>query len=544
MNTRDVVARPVPDQGRPTERGEAANCVRRLLDDHLDAADTRADAPCVHTARETLSYRQIHDRACRAAAAFAAVGVGHGSRVALVLPDSPEYLVSLLGLLRMGAVPVPLATQLAADDYRRILDDCRPALVVAGPEQQPRVREAMPPGCPLWDEVDLSQAPLRTIQPVSPQDPAVVQYTSGSTGSPSGVVHSHRGLSAVLEGLPGLLDLGPSDVCLSSAKLSFGYGFGNSLLFPLSVGASVVLLAETAEAPRVLSLVERLRPTVLFAVPALYSAMLTVLERGAEADLSSVRTYVSAGEPLPASLWERWRERTGEPILNGLGSTECLHVFIATDSGVPPGSSGRVVPGYEAELRDEDGRVLAEEEIGDLWVRGAACSDHYWEDQERTRATMVRGWVRTGDQLRRDAAGVYHFVARSDDVLKVGGFKVSPTEVEDCLLRHPRVRECAVVGVAGKHATTEVVAYVRPVVGGAGVAREGTNDRPPQAELELGELERAVRSDLRRYARETLAPFKRPRAVHVVADLPRTPTGKIARHVLREATAAHGRWSG
>ena len=512
----------------------AGNSVHRFLDIHLERGG--GEAICARTEHETVTYREMHRRACRAANAFTNAGVGYETRVALVLPDSPDYLACLLGLLRIGAVPVPLATQLTADDYARVFADCRPRLAVVGPDQLLTVRAA--PGASglakeswpkqLWvagetgseDEepalgdklaVELDDCP---ISPTSLDDMAVIQSTSGSTGTPRGVVHLHRGLLALLEGLPERLGLTERDVCLSAAKLSFGYGFGNSFLFPLAAGATSVLLPEAADAARMLRLVARCRPTVVFGVPALYSAMLAVAERGAEVHVDSVRLWVSAGEPLPASLGDRWCERFGGEILNGLGSTECLHIFIATEPGVsPPGSSGTVVSGFEAELRDDQGRALGPEEIGHLWVRSEANAARYWNSHQDSVATMVGGWTRTGDQLRRDVHGVYWFVARSDDVLKAGGYKVAPTEIEDCLLRHPAVGECAVVGVPGEHSTTEIVAYVRP----------GSEAADPEA----------VRRELRGHIRENLAAYKRPRTVHVVADLPRTSTGKIARHLLR-----------
>jgi benzoate-CoA ligase family protein len=489
----------------------------------------------------------MHTRACRAANAFAAAGVGYETRVALVLPDSPDYLACLLGLLRLGAVPVPLATQLTPSDYARIFADCRPRLAVVDPGRLAAVRPT--PGSAgaaeaawpeqVWvataphDEYSGPEPTLRArlpgasdecpIAPVSVDDMAVIQYTSGSTGTPRGVVHLHRGLLAVLGTFPERLGLGRDDICFSAAKLSFGYGFGNSFLFPLAAGAATLLMPETADAARVLRLVSRCRPTVLCAVPALYSAMLTVAERsGTDADLTSVRQYVSAGEPLPARLAERWRQTTDSDIVNGLGSTECLHVFIAAEPGTPPGRCGTVVPGFEAELRDESGQVLGPGETGHLWVRGEANAARYWNNQPATNATMVGGWVRTGDQLSRDSDGVFTFVARSDDILKVGGLKVAPTEIEDCLLRHPAVAECAVVGIPGRHATTEVIAYVRP--------HDTAHTPGPESET--------LRRELRNHLRAGLARYKQPRALHLVDTLPRTSTGKIARHALRDAARA------
>lgn len=534
------------------------NCVHRLLDAHLEQG--RGEAVCVRTERDTVTYRELHRRACRAGNAFAAAGVEQENRVALILPDSVDLLACVLGLWRIGAVPVPLFTGLSADDYARVFADCRPRLAVVAAGRLAEVRAArdsaaavLAPGprlpCQVWvaegegtgtrpgteGGVDVGRAarePSLAARlaaasedcppvPTSPDDMAVVQYTSGSTGAPRGVVHLHRGVVAALDGLPARLGLTAADVCFSAPKLSFAFGFGNSLLFPFAVGGSTLLLPRPADAARVWRLVRRCRPTVLFGVPALYAAMLTVAEREPSVGLPGVRLCVSSGEPLAPSLAERWWRRFGLALLNGLGSTECLHIFLAQRPDHPlPGGCGTPVPGYEVELRDARGRVVGPDEPGELWVRGEANAARYWNRQPETTATMVGGWVRTGDQLRRDAHGEYHFLARTDDLVKIGGLKVALPEVEDCLLGHPRVRECAVVGVPDEGGTTRIVAYVRPVD-----ASECVGD---------AEREAVLRRSLRARLRARLAPYKHPRAFHFVTALPRTSTGKTARRQLRE----------
>lgn len=511
--------------------GAPGNAAHHLLDRNLEAG--RGASVCVRTSDGEVTYEQMHRAACRSARVFESGGVDWEDRVVLVLPDGPELVAAVLGLLRIGAVPVPLSTQLATDDFARIIADCRPQAALVSPDHASAVAAARAeggfprtawvsggdPAQPGSWEADVRQAPDDCpLRPTCIDDMAVIQYTSGSTGLPKGVVHLHRGLIALPDTFARRLALDASDVCFSAAKMSFGYGFGNSLLMPFSVGAASVLLGDRAAAPRVLQVIHELRPTVVFAVPGLYSAMLEHAGHHPEVDLTRVRAWVSAGEPLPAALAGRWAERSGVQIHNGLGSTECLHIFISTEpSRTPPGSMGTVVPGFEARLLGDDGREVGPGEIGHLWIKGEANGARYWNRHPETIAAMVGPWTRTGDLLRRDEHDVYHFVSRSDDVLKVEGLKVAPTEIEDCLLTHPAVGECAVVGVPGRDGVIALRAYVRLV------------EDWPAADRLAGEL--------RRHLLGRLAAHKCPRSFEFVAELPRTPTGKVSRHRLRALAA-------
>ncbi len=505
------------------------NAAYHLLDRNLEAG--RGASVCVRTFEDEVTYEQMHRASCRSANAFADGGVDWEDRVVLIHPDGPELVAAVLGLLRIGAVPVVLSTQLAAEDHLRIIADCRPRGALVAPEHADVVEKSLArsgfpraawvggPGS-RWATCVAGASEECPLRPTSIDDVGVIQYTSGSTGTPKGVVHLHRGLIALSETFARRLDMGPDDVVFSAAKMSFGYGFGNSLLMPYPVGAATILLGPPSTAPRVLEVVQRLRPTILFAVPTLYAAMLEVADRHPEVDLAGVRACVSAGEPLPAPLAARWAERFGLGIHNGLGSTECLHIFIATDgTGAAGEGMGTVVPGFEARLLDDAGQEVPAGEIGHLWIRGEANGARYWNRHQETRETMVGPWTRTGDLLSRDEHGVYHFVARSDDVLKVEGLKVAPTEIEARLLTHEAVSECAVVGDPNADGVTVLHAYVRLAPGWTPASR--------------------LPGELRRHLLAELAAYKCPRSYEFVDELPRTPTGKVSRHRLR-ALAASG----
>lgn len=506
----------------------SSNCVDRLLDTHLAHS---ADRVAVRSPRETKTYAELHREACRAANALLHAGVQRGDRVTLLLPDCPEYLTAVLGLMRVGAVPVPVSTEVSREAYRHIADDCRPTLAIADAEHADRAARATPviiAGAAAGDAANHNSyaAMVAAAQPGCPVVPvpadaaAVIQYTSGSTGSPKGVIHTHHGVLAVLDGMIARLALDHHDVCFSAAKLSFGYGFGNSLLFPLGSGASTVLLDARVEAAKVLDTLSRHRVTVLFAVPTLYSSMLMTAANHPELTLHDLRLCVSAGEPLPRDIATRWRQRFGLDIVDGLGSTECLHIFIASEPG-RAGAGGTVVHGYEAQIRDDTGTLLKPRQVGHLWVKSAANSPGYWNRPEDTAKYMRDGWIRTGDQMYYDEDGGYHYLARSDDVLNVGGFKVAPTEVEQCLLQHPLVSGCAVVGTTDHAGLTVLTAFV---------LLDDHATTPPAS----------TRRQLRAHIGRLLPTYKRPRDFRFVTELPTTPTGKLGRHALRRLLCETG----
>ena len=455
-------------------------------------------------------------------AGLAARGLSAGERVLLALRDGPAFVMAFTGALRGGFLPVPVSTLLPPADVSFIARDAGARAAI--------VDRALPAS--LADPALFAtgaaviRADLASFDGVSPGaepaaaetlagDPAFLLYTSGTTGEPKGVVHRHADLPVTAECYArGVLGLGPGDRVLSAAKLYFAYGLGNSLTFPLSLGAEVVLAPERATPESMFALVAREEPTVFFGVPTLYAAMLAHPEP--PASLGRVRLCVSAGEALPAALYERWLTRFGVEILDGLGSTEMLHVFLSNrPGGARAGSSGVPVPGYEVRIVDADGRDVADGEIGTLLARGDSAARAYHARPDETARTMFApGWLRTGDSYRRDADGFHWHVGRSDDLLKVSGLYVSPVEVEALLAAHPAVLEAAVVGQLDADGLTKPRAFV--------VLAPGAQPS-----------ERLAR-ELQEFVKAKSAPHKYPRRVDFVDELPKTATGKIRRHLLRE----------
>jgi benzoate-CoA ligase family protein len=502
------------------------NCVHHFLDRHVE--EGRGSRVALRTADGELSYTGLLDLAARAGSAFLDAGVDYEQRVVLVLPDSPEHLACVWGAVRIGAIPVSLHTRLPADDYAYVCADCRPQVAVVSPDQADVFRHAREtvgfPRVVLVADGELERAfdaadAVCPIRPTAADDTALIQYTSGSTGRPKGVVHLHGGVLALPPGLCPRLGLREDDVCLSAAKLFFGYGFGNSCLFPESVGATAALHAPAPDPIGMLEAIERYRPTVFFGGPSLWAALLAVGDAESAFDLSSVRLYVSAGEALSAVLFDRWQERFGQGLLNAFGSTECLHAFIATEEDdLRGGVSGTVVPPYEVKLVDEDGAEVEPGEIGYLHVKGPANGARYWNRHAATQQTMLGEWTRTGDLMTCDEDGVYTIIGRVDDVMKVRGLKVAPIEIEDALASHPAVAESAVVGSANDDGLTTICAYVR--------LNDGFEASP------------RLKRELRTYLGALLAPHKLPRSFEFVDALPRSGTGKLARYRLRESAGA------
>ena len=492
-----------------------------LLDRNIRAG--RGDRAAVVDKDGAHTFATIAASANRFAGLLRRSGVLPQQRVLLALEDTVAFHVCFLGAMRAGVVPVPLNTMLTAADYDFIFEDSQASGVVASPslvEKMPPT-ETVPRFCSeaeIGEYADLARA-LADCEPdvvaaeIHADDVAFWLYTSGTTGRPKGVMHSHADLLATADHYgQGLLQLDERDVVFSAAKLFFAYGLGNSLTFPLAAGATAVLL-NSAPAPQdVRDIIDAHRPTVFFGVPTLFAMLLNTDNLPAPGH--RLRACVSAGEALPEAVLSRWLDATGIEVLDGLGSTEMLHIYLSNRPGqVQPGTSGTPVPGYELKLVDETGAPVTAGDMGDLYAKGPSLCSGYWNRPELNDTTFDGPWMRTGDRYRVTESGAYAHCGRSDDMLKVGGIYVSPMEVENALLQHPSVAEVAVVGAQDQDRLTKPKAFVV-------LARDGMGS---------DELAR----ELIDHTAARLAAFKRPRWVAFVAELPKTATGKIQRFKLR-----------
>jgi benzoate-CoA ligase family protein len=444
-------------------------------------------------------------------------------RVLVVLPDSPEYVYAFLGAIWTGAVPVLVNASLRPADYEPFLRETRARVMVTtaaiagsvGHERGAAAILGVAPGRrgSFWDAIAAESADAEPFA-THPDDPAFWLYSSGTTGRPKGVVHLHRSMPyAIASYGREILAIGPGDVVHATSKLFFAYGLGASLYFPLAAGASVVLRPEPFAAPRTWKVLAEERPTLFFAVPSIYRALLDQAPPDAAAILAGVRCLVSAGEALPEAIFREWSERFGQEILDGLGSTEALHIFLSNRPGdSTPGTLGRPVPGYEVRIVDENGAPVSKGTVGALEVRGGSIAERYWQRADESRRAFRGGWCATGDQAVENEAGIFRVLGRTDDMLKVSGQWVSPLEVEAVIAAVEGVGECAVVGRAAGSGLTELVACI--------VAPSSAADD--------------LRSRVESACADRLPRFKRPRQVVFVEALPRTATGKIQRFALRE----------
>ena len=495
-------------------------------------ADGRGAAPAFHCEDRVLSYADVQELADRTGHALRELGVEMEQRVLMICLDAPEFLGTFWGAIKIGAIPVPVNTLLRAADYGYVLDDCRARVTVVS---APLLAEAAPalqgarhlrhvlvaggaPGPYLSFEDRVARA-ARTLEtaPTSRDDVAFWLYSSGSTGRPKGAVHLHHDMVVSAETYAKqVLGLRRTDKVYSAAKLFFAYGLGNAGYFPMSVGGQSVLYPRRPTPDAVFDLITRHRPTIFFGVPTLYAAMLAAKEAERQFDLSSLRLCVSAGEALPADLYRRWHERFGVEIVDGIGTTETGHIFLSNRPGaVRPGSSGLPVPGYECVIVDDEGRAVPPGEIGNLRVRGDSTMAYYWNKHDKTKETLFGPWIQTGDKYHRDAEGYFWYDGRGDDMLKVGGIWVSPIEVEATLIQHDAVLEAAVVGQEDDDRLVKPRAYV--------VLKD-----PARASDELA-------GELRAFVKDKIAPYKYPRWIDFVVELPKTATGKIQRFKLRQA---------
>jgi benzoate-CoA ligase family protein len=517
---------------------ERFNIVPTLVDRHV--TEGRGERPAILTPDRTVRYAELAASVSRAASLLTALGVEREQRVLLLLPDGPEFAYAFFGAMKAGLVPVPLSTLGTADDLAYALDDSRAAALVVhgslydrverlpGPVPAPRhclVVGDAPPGALAFAPALAAASPRFEAVPTHRDDMAYWLYSSGTTGRPKAVVHLHHDMLFCVDAyVRHALEMTAADRTFAVPRLFFSYGLTSCLYLPLWVGASTVLVPERPDPGQILRLCARFRPTLFFSVPTSFAALLRVLGLPAPAepgpaspvaDLGSLRLVVSAGEPLPAPLYRQWVARTGLECLDGLGATEVGYIYISNRPGVVrPGSSGRLLPGYRARIADEADRDVGPGEVGELWVSGESLAAGYWNKHRKTKAAFVGEWYRTGDRYRVDADGYYFYQGRVDDLLRVGGNWVSPLEVESCLLEHPAVEECAVVGHRDETGLVKPRAFVVP---------------RPTAPAD------GIEEALRAHVRARLAPFKVPRWVVLVDQLPKTATGKVQRYRLRES---------
>ena len=478
------------------------------------------------------SYAELGERVNRAGQALRDLGAGMETRVMLCLLDGIDFPSLFWGAIKLGAVAIPVNTLLTTKDYDYMLRDSRARILVVSDalyekfapilDDQPHLERVIVSGNEShghqsFGALMAAARPDLEAAPTKRDDVAFWLYTSGSTGAPKGSVHLHSDLvvTAVLYGL-GVLGIRSDDVVFSAAKLFFAYGLGNAMTFPLYVGASAVLLAGRPTPDAVMQVLQRHEPTIFYGVPTLYGAILADPANDRTRGFAKLRLCVSAGEALPEGVGRAWQERFGVEILDGLGSTEMLHIFLSNRAGaVRYGTSGTPMPGYELRLLGEDGAPAATGEIGELWVSGASSAVAYWNQRDKSLDTFHGAWTRTGDKYIVDEEGYYHYCGRTDDMLKVGGQWVSPFEVESALVAHESVVEAAVVAQS-----------------------DGTGLIKPKALVVLGagaEGSEALAGELQDFVKASLAPYKYPRWIEFVDALPKTATGKIQRFKLRQA---------
>ena len=509
-----------------------------------NVAEGRGAKVAIECGDERVTYGQIAERVNRFGSALRGLGVQPEQRVVLILQDTPAFAYSFFGAIKAGIVPVPLNTLWRAKDYAHALNDSSARAVVISASllrefdaidrarltRLEHVIIVRPSSAKAEASADRSEgnlhpeaidfealiaggSPALDAEPTHKDAMAFWLYSSGSTGGPKGCVHLQHDMFVCAEAYAkGVLDMRESDRCFSAAKLFFAYGLGNALYMPFAVGATSILLPDPPTAPRVYEIIAKHKPTLLFSVPTNFGMLLS---HEGDFDLSSVRHAVSAGEALPEPLFRRFKQRFGVEILDAIGSTECLHMFIANYPGrVRPGSSGELVPGYEARIVDDYDQSLTTGEMGNLLIKGDSTCAYYWNQHEKTKQTIQGEWIRTGDKYSRDADGYYWYGGRSDDMLKAGGIWVSPVEIENVLIDHEAVQECAVVGRDDGHGLSKPFAFV--------VLKAQVTGSPELA------------AALQAFVRERLAEYKRPRGVEFVSELPKTATGKLQRFKLRD----------
>ena len=506
---------------------EIFNAADHFVDRHI--REGRGERTAILCNDCSYTYADVQAGMNRVGNGLKSLGVRMEERIAVLLHDTEIYSQVFFGAIKTGAVPICLNTLMRPKDYQYFLNDSRARVLIVESTlwdlveplrdslihlEHVIITNGPALGATLaYEEWVSGQSSDLSPAPTTPDDPCFWLYSSGTTGQSKGTVHLQHDMVYAAETYgKQVLGVQENDICFSAAKLFFAYGLGNGLYFPFHVGGTAVYLPGRPTPEAVSDIISRYRPTLFFGVPTLFSNML-VAEGG---DMKGVRLCVSAGEALPPDILKRWEKRFGVAILDGIGSTEMAHIFISNRIGdIQPGSTGLPVPGYEAKIVDENMNQVVEGEIGTLLVKGDSSAAYYWNKHEKTKETMLGAWLNTGDKFYKNEKGYYYYVGRSNDMLKVGGIWVSPIEVEACLTEHPSVLECAVVGAADEDRLIKPRAFV--------VLQKGYV------------ASKDMEKELKAHVKGSLAPYKYPRWINFVEDLPKTATGKIKRFVLKNA---------
>jgi len=492
------------------------NAAEDLVDGNLKAG--RAGKIAYIDDAGSCTYGELADRVNRFGNHLLSLGLRMEDRILIAMHDSIDWPVAFLGAIKAGIVPIAVNTLLTPKDYEYMLSDSRAKALLVSPPLKPQFEPLIPKLpflkhvlVPPFAEILSKSNPNLSAAPTTSDDPCFWLYSSGSTGMPKGTVHVHSGMRVTTQlYAEGVVGMNESDVIFSAAKFFFAYGLGNSLSFPLGVGATTVLMAERPTPDAVFKRLTERKPTFFFGVPTLYAAMLASPNFPSRSSLS-LRRCVSAGEALPPQIAKSFNEKTGIDILDGIGSTEMLHIFLSNRPGeFRPGTTGKAVPGYELRLVDEQGNDVKQGELGELLIKGSTSANLYWNNRAKSRGTFIGEWTRSGDKYSQDADGFYAYGGRTDGMLKVGGIWVSPAEVEAALVSHEAVLEAAVVGKEDEQKLVKPKAFV--------VLKPGK-----QATIE----------ELQVYVKSKLAPYKYPRWIEFATELPKTATGKIQRFKLR-----------
>ena len=507
------------------ELPEIYNAATTFVDENI--AQGRGGRIAIYYQDETITYQEVYEKVNRTGNALKELGVEIEHRVLLALPDSPEFVYSFFGAIKIGAIPIPINPWMAAKDYEYLIKDSRARAIIVHESVLPEIAT-------IWDntrylkhvlvvgrakekalsyhELTAQASDQLEPEPTQRDDVGFWGYTSGSTGLPKGAVHLQHDMITISDlFVKPVLGMNENDLCFSASKLFFSYGLGNSLYFPFRFGASTVLWPEKPDPEKILQVIDKYKPTFFFSVPTLYARFLRIEKKY---DLSSLRICLSSGEPLPPAIFHQWKDRFGLELLDVVGSTEATHDFLANRPGrAKAGSSGEVTPAFDAKIVDDQGREVPMGEIGNLMVKGDANSPYYWNKHEQTKRVMQGEWLKTGDTYYCDAEGYYWYCGRSDDMMKVGGLWVSPIEIENTLMEHPAVLESGVIGATDADGLLKPKAYVL---------------LKPEFKPSDG-----LRSELQIHVKTKLAPYKYPRWIEFVDDLPKTVTGKIQRFRLR-----------